>query len=133
MSKILVIEDDSGILLSLSLYIQKENYTLVTCADGADAMEIFHKEKPGLVILDINLPNKSGIEICQEIRAKYNTPIIVLSARDSEEDKLALFELGVDDYVAKPFSNRELMARISAVLKRYEMQKKPKIGKNLEF
>ncbi len=129
MSKILVIEDDSGILLPLSLYIQKENYTLVTCSDGALAVDVFQKEKPDLIILDINLPNKSGIEICREIRAKHITPIIVLSARDSEDDKLTLFELGVDDYVAKPFSSRELMARISAVLKRSEAHKKTSFWK----
>lgn len=96
-------------------------------------METFLKEKPELIILDINLPNRSGIDICREIREKNSTPIIVLSARDSEDDKLTLFELGVDDYVAKPFSSRELMARIAAVLKRSEIQKKPRSGKNLEF
>ena len=84
-----------------------------------------------LVILDINLPHRNGIEICEEIRKKSNTPIIVLSARDSEVDKLTLFELGVDDYVAKPFSARELMARIAAVLKRVEIQKKPKNNSKL--
>lgn len=133
MSKILLIEDDSGILLPLSLYIQKENYQLITCSDGGLAVEMFQKEKPDLVILDINLPNKSGIDVCREIRAKHATPIIVLSARDSEDDKITLFELGVDDYVAKPFSSRELIARISAVLKRMEMQKKPRSGKILTF
>lgn len=126
MTKILLIEDDAGIILPLSAYINKENYELKTCQDGADAIEIFDDFKPNLVILDINLPHRNGIEICEEIRKKSNTPIIVLSARDSEVDKLTLFELGVDDYVAKPFSARELMARIAAVLKRVEIQKKPK-------
>ena len=93
---------------------------------GADAIEIFDDFKPNLVILDINLPHRNGIEICEEIRNKSGVPIIVLSARDSEVDKLTLFDLGVDDYVAKPFSARELMARISAILKRSEIQKKSK-------
>lgn len=133
MTKILLIEDDEGIILPLSLYIKKENYSLVTCSDGKMAFEIFSKEKPNLVILDINLPNKSGLEVCEEIRNKYDTPIIVLSARDSENDKLKLFDLGVDDYVAKPFSSRELMARITAILKRFEPKKKNKNWKYLEF
>ena len=96
-------------------------------------MEKFFQSKPNLIILDINLPHRSGIDICREIRSHSSTPIIVLSARDSETDKLQLFELGVDDYVSKPFSARELMARISAVLKRYENDKKPKNGKILQF
>lgn len=133
MTKILLIEDDSGIIMPLSLYIQKENYELFVCSDGNQAVEKFHECKPQLIILDINLPNKSGIDICREIRENNSTPIIVLSARDSETDKLELFELWVDDYVSKPFSSRELMARISAVLKRSEMQKKPKTKKTIEF
>lgn len=134
MTKILLIEDDAGIILPLSAYINKENYELKTCQDGADAIEIFDDFKPNLVILDINLPHRNGIEICEEIRNKSGVPIIVLSARDSEVDKLTLFDLGVDDYVAKPFSARELMARISAILKRSEIQKKPKTNsKTLTF
>ena len=134
MTKILLTEDDAGIILPLSAYINKENYELKTCQDGADAIEIFDDFKPNLVILDINLPHRNGIEICKEIRNKSGVPIIVLSARDSEVDKLTLFNLGVDDYVAKPFSARELMARISAILKRSEIQKKPKTNsKTLTF
>lgn len=133
MAKILLVEDDAGIILPLSLYIEKENHELLTCSDGADAVENFKNFKPELVILDINLPNKSGIDICEEIRKTHQTPIIVLSARDSEDDKITLFSLGVDDYVAKPFSPRELMARISAVLKRVEIQKRPRSGKTLTF
>lgn len=85
------------------------------------------------MILDINLPEKSGIEVCKEIRSVSDVPIIVLSARDSESDKLLLFELGVDDYVAKPFSPRELMARIAAIGKRIEARKKPKNSKHILF
>lgn len=133
MAKILLIEDDSGIILPLSVYIQKDNHELSTCTDGALAIDVYKEKKPELIILDINLPNKSGIDICREIRETSSTPIIVLSARDSEDDKLTLFELGVDDYVAKPFSSRELMARIAAVLKRSEIQKKPKNSKIIEF
>lgn len=133
MNKILLIEDDAGIVLPLSLYIKNWNYELITCSDWAEAIKNFSETKPDLILLDINLPNKNGIEICREIREKSATPIIVISARDSEEDKLELFSLGVDDYVAKPFSMRELMARISAVLKRAEIQKKPRSSKTLTF
>lgn len=133
MAKILLIEDDSGIVLPLSLYIQKEWHELITIEDGESATHTFQQGRFDLIILDINLPKKSGIDVCRDIRKQSNIPIIVLSARNSEQDKLLLFELGVDDYVSKPFSSRELMARIAAVLKRVELQKKPKNGKSLEF
>lgn len=133
MAKILLIEDDSGIILPLSLYIQKEWHELITAEDGESAIDIFQQGRFDLVILDINLPKKSGIDVCRDIRKQSSTPIIVLSARNNEQDKLLLFELWVDDYVAKPFSSRELMARIAAVMKRVEAQKKPKNGKSLEF
>lgn len=89
-------------------------------------MEIFRNEKPTVIILDINLPGKNGVDICREIREISNTPIIVLSARESEDDKVTLLELGADDYVAKPFSPRELVARIHAVIKRSEAKKEQK-------
>lgn len=126
MQKILLIEDDAGISHPLSLYIEGAGYDICTCNDGSKAMDIFTTEKPDLVILDINLPGKNGFELCREIRAINQTPIIVLSARNSEEDKLALFEDGADDYVSKPFSSPELLARISAVMKRSENSKKEK-------
>ena len=81
---------------------------------------MYKRENPHLIILDINLPGKNGIEICREIRATNRTPIIVLSARESEDDKVTLLELGADDYVSKPFSSRELVARITVVAKRAE-------------
>lgn len=133
MIKILLIEDDNGILLPLSAYIKNDGYDLVVCQNGADAMKIFQKERPDLVILDINLPEKNGIEVCREMRNVSTVPIIILSARDSEQDKLELFSLGADDYVAKPFSQRELLARIKAVLKRAEMQKRPKNSRQLSL
>ncbi len=134
MPKVLLIEDDDGIITPLSLYIEQSGYDIALCKDGSDALDIFHTEKPDIVILDINLPGKSGIEVCREMRLESETPIIVLSARESEDDKVTLLELGADDYVSKPFSPRELMARISAVIKRSELKKKtPKVTKVLEF
>jgi DNA-binding response OmpR family regulator len=87
------------------------------------AVDMWKKENPALIILDINLPGKNGVEICREIRMTSRTPIIVLSARESEDDKVTLLELGADDYVSKPFSSRELVARITAVAKRAEEKK----------
>ncbi len=133
MQKILLIEDDIGITTSLSMYIENTWYDLVICHNGEEAVGIFEKESPDLVLLDINLPGKNGVIVCEEIRRQSETPIIIISARDSEDDKITLFDLGVDDYVAKPFSSRELMARISAVLKRTETRKKPRNGKILQF
>ena len=129
MAKILLIEDDTGIITPLSLYIEQSGYSITTCENGNDAIALFIQEKPTLVILDINLPGRNGIEICKEIRTFSETPIIILSARESEDDKVMLLELGADDYVSKPFSPRELMARIATIIKRMESRKKTKSNK----
>lgn len=129
MSKVLLIEDDTGIITPLSLYIKQSGYEILVCTDGVDAFDTYTTFKPHIIILDINLPGKSGIDICREIRVISDTPIIILSARESENDKVTLLELGADDYVSKPFSPRELMARISAILKRTELKKKNKSHK----
>ena len=120
---LLLIEDDQWIITPLRMYLEQSGHTVVICMNWNDALEIFKKENPGLIILDINLPGKNGVEICREIREISKTPIIVLSARESEDDKVALLELGADDYVSKPFSSRELLARITAVTKRAEEKK----------
>jgi two-component system, OmpR family, response regulator RegX3 len=132
MSKLLLIEDDSGISTPLSLYLENAGYEVTVCANGSEAEGVYQREKPAIIILDINLPGKTGIEICRDIRAKSSTPIIMLSARESEEDKVTLLELGADDYVSKPFSSRELVARIAAVMKRAQT-KKENTGKNKEL
>jgi two-component system response regulator RegX3 len=129
---LLLIEDDSGIITPLTAYLKQAGHTVACCANGLKALEVFNEEKPNLVILDINLPGKNGVEICREIRVTSKVPIIVLSARESEDDKVQLLELGADDYVAKPFSPRELVARITAVAKRAE-EKKEKNGKTLSL
>lgn len=131
MQKILLIEDDTGIITPLSLYIEQSGYSIVICQDGNAALDTYTREKPTLIVLDINLPGKSGIDICQAIRAIGDTPIIILSARESEDDKVMLLGLGADDYVSKPFSPRELMARISTIIKRIESRKKIKNNKIL--
>jgi two-component system, OmpR family, response regulator RegX3 len=132
MSKLLLIEDDSGISTPLSLYLENVWYDVIVCADGSEAENVYQREKPAIIILDINLPGKTGIEICRDIRSRSTTPIIMLSARESEEDKVTLLELGADDYVSKPFSSRELVARIAAVMKRAQT-KKENTGKSKEL
>lgn len=128
---ILLIEDDVGILTPLSIYLEQSGFSIITCQNGLDAMDTFRKEKPHVIILDINLPGKNGVDICREIREVNNTPVIVLSARESEDDKVTLLELGADDYVAKPFSPRELVARIHAVIKRVDVKKEQKNSSKL--
>lgn len=108
------------------MYLEQSSFSVIICHDGSEAIDVFRQEKPTVVILDINLPGKNGVEICREIRTTSNTPIIVLSARESEDDKVTLLELGADDYVSKPFSSRELVARIQAVIKRSEAKKENK-------
>ncbi len=118
MKNLLIIEDDTGILQSLTLYLEQSGFTVCGCEDGLQAVKKFTECVPNLVVLDLNLPGKSGFDICAEIREKSQVPIIILSARNAEEDKIRGLELWADDYVSKPFSPRELLARIQSVLKR---------------
>ena len=135
MHTLLLVEDDDGIITPLSMYLEQSWFHLVVCKNGDEALGVFRREKPSVIILDINLPGKNGIEVCREIREINTTPIIVLSARESEDDKVTLLELGADDYVSKPFSSRELVARIHAVVKRSEVKKEQRAwgGKWISF
>lgn len=130
---ILLVEDDEGIITSLSLYLTQSGFTVTPCRDGTLAEEKANEIKPSLIILDINLPWKNGVEVCRSIRETSKTPIIVLSARESEEDTVTLLELWADDYVSKPFSPRELVARILAIMKRAEWSRTQKSGKNISL
>lgn len=133
MKKILIIEDDLWILNPLSLYLSKSDFEIITCENWLDALDKFNQSKPDIIILDINLPGKNGIEICREIREINNTPIIILSARLDEEDKIMALDLWADDYVSKPFSPRELLARINSVLKRVWLLQNNSNTKNISF
>ncbi len=128
MNQLLLIEDDEGIVTPLTMYLEQSGFEVRVCKNGSDALSIFREYKPNLIVLDINLPGKNGIEVCREIRSISVVPIIILSARESEDDKVSLLELGADDYVSKPFSPRELVARIHALLKRSEGRKEQKIN-----
>ena len=123
--KILVVEDEAHITRTLRLYLEQAGYQVAVIADGAQAMPAFRHEKPDLVILDLHLPHVDGWEICRQIRREGDTPIIMLTARSEESDKLIGLELGADDYVTKPFSPREVTARVRVVLRRSRGQVQP--------
>lgn len=118
MTKILVVEDEESIRETLAFLLAKEGYKVQTLASGHEAVSEFDKFDPDLVLLDIMLPGLSGVEITKKIRQKSQTPIIMLTAKDTELDKVLGLEIGADDYVTKPFSGRELLARIKALLRR---------------
>ncbi len=123
--KILIIEDDPGILLSLKDEFESEGYTVSTAEDGEKGLEIAKQQKADLIILDIMLPVLDGYEVCKRLRMEGDTtPIIILTVKDKEIDRVLGLELGADDYVTKPFSLRELMARVKAVLRRTEERAK---------
>lgn len=116
--KIVVVDDEKPIADILQFNLEKEGYDVLTANDGNEALELILKEVPDLVLLDIMLPGKDGMEICREVRKSHDMPIIMLTAKDDEIDKVLGLELGADDYVTKPFSTRELIARVKANLRR---------------
>ena len=116
--KILIVDDDKNICELLRLYLEKEGYAVTQAYDGEAAFEAFEREKPNLVLLDVMMPKMDGWEVCRKIREKGNTPVIMLTAKGETFDKVLGLELGADDYVVKPFSPRELVARVRAVLAR---------------
>lgn len=118
MKTILVIEDEQSIADTVMHSIRREGYTVVWCERGRDGLERLHQGGCDLVVLDVGLPDVSGFEICKAIRAASSVPVIFLTARDDEVDKIVGLEIGADDYVTKPFSPRELAARIKTVLRR---------------
>ena len=118
MTKILVIEDEASFSDALSYVLSKEGYTVTVADTGDGAIKAFDKEGADLVLLDLMLPGLSGTEVCRQLRSRSQVPIIMLTAKDSEVDKVVGLELGADDYVTKPYSKAELVARIKAVLRR---------------
>ncbi|GGI95206.1 DNA-binding response regulator [Alicyclobacillus cellulosilyticus] len=118
MADILVVEDEESIAEILKFTLEREGYTVQVAYDGMEAVEAVRRSEPQLILLDVMLPEKDGFEVCKEVRAFSKVPIIMLTARDSEVDKVLGLELGADDYVTKPFSMRELLARVKAHLRR---------------
>jgi len=117
-TKILLVDDEEKILQVVQAYLEKEGYLIYTAKTGEEAWRIFSQEKPALAVLDLMLPDISGEEICLRIRRQSNIPILMLTAKTEEEEKVKGFALGADDYLTKPFSPRELVARIKAILRR---------------
>ncbi|MGC9670150.1 response regulator [Planosporangium sp. 12N6] len=118
MSRVLVVEDEESFSDALSFMLRKEGFEVSVAATGTEAMTEFDRTGADIVLLDLMLPEMSGTEVCRQLRAKSHVPIIMVTARDSEIDKVVGLELGADDYVTKPYSPRELVARIRAVLRR---------------
>ena len=118
MTKILIVEDEASFSEALEFLLGKEGFSVVTADNGAEALRKFDQGGIDLVLLDLMIPEVSGTEVCRQIRSKSRVPIIMLTAKDSEVDKVVGLEIGADDYVTKPYSSRELVARIRAVLRR---------------
>jgi DNA-binding response OmpR family regulator len=115
---IVVIEDEPGIADLVELYLRQEGFRVLQADDGERGLEIVRRERPRLVILDVGLPGVDGLEVCRQLRAESHVPVLMLTARDGEIDRVLGLELGADDYVTKPFSPRELVARVKAILRR---------------
>jgi len=118
MTKILIVEDEVSFSDALEFLLGKEGFSVITATNGADALKRFNQGGIDLVLLDLMIPEVTGTEVCRQIRSKSKVPIIMLTAKDSEVDKVVGLEIGADDYVTKPYSARELIARINAVLRR---------------
>ena len=121
--KILIVDDDNNIAELISLYLTKECYDTEIVNDGESALRAFETSKPNLILLDLMLPGIDGYQVCREIRTKSNVPIIMLSAKGEIFDKVLGLELGADDYILKPFDSKELVARVKAVLRRFQPAK----------
>jgi len=115
---ILVVDDEPKIVKQARDYLERSNFRVVTAGDGKTALAVARHERPDLIVLDLNLPGMDGLDVCRALRRESNVPIIMLTARVEETDRLIGLELGADDYITKPFSPRELVARVRAVLRR---------------
>lgn len=129
-SKILVVDDEKAISDIIKFNLEKEGYGVITASDGEEAVQAVEKNNPDLILLDIMMPKKDGFQALKEIRANHNTPVIMLTAKEEEVDKVLGLELGADDYITKPFSMRELIARVKANLRRVEFSSTNKDSDN---
>jgi two-component system alkaline phosphatase synthesis response regulator PhoP len=123
--KILVVDDEENIRDLATLYLQKEGFTVESAVDGRDAVARFAQVQPALVILDVMMPGMDGFEVCRELRRDSSVPILMLTARSDDVDKIVGLEIGADDYMTKPFNPREMVARVKAILRRFEGGRKP--------
>jgi DNA-binding response OmpR family regulator len=123
--RVLVVDDDVKTVELVKLYLKRDGYRVLTAYDGVDALRLARENHPDLIVLDLMLPGIDGLEICQTLRAESDVPIIMLTAKTTDQDKLVGLDLGADDYVTKPFSPRELAARVRAVLRRLPGERSP--------
>jgi two-component system OmpR family response regulator len=126
---ILIVEDDKALIDVLKYNLEKEGYNITTAFDGSQALEVARSSRPDVILLDVMLPKMDGFEVCRILRKEMTVPILMLTAKDSEIDKIVGLEIGADDYLTKPFSMRELVARIRAMLRRSEMVETKPTGK----
>lgn len=131
--KILVVDDDAKILKIVKHCLEKEDFRVVTAADGEIALSMVKKEQPDLVILDLMLPKLNGLDVCRSLTAEYTLPIIILSAKGDELDRIVGLRMGVDDYLTKPFSPVELVLRVQAVIRRVQGWQKRQASRVLEY
>src|SRR3954453_16667215 len=115
---VLLVEDEENLASLVRAYLEQEGYTVIWAATGADALQLLETEQVRLVFLDLTLPDIDGLEVCREVRKRSSVPVVMLTARDEEPDRLAGLDAGADDYIGKPFSPRELVPRVKAVLRR---------------
>lgn len=133
MTRLLIVDDDANLRHTLSYAFKQEGLEVVSAEDGDTALASFRRSRPDLVILDVMLPGRDGFEVCRTLRRESDVPIIMLTARDTELDKVVGLEIGADDYLAKPFSTRELVARVRAMLRRTRRPEAPVDGLRLEL
>ena len=127
---VLIVEDEDNLLAPLTYNLEREGYRVVTATDGGEGLELAREESPSLVILDIMLPTMDGIQVCRILRSESGVPILMLTAKGEELDKVLGLEMGADDYMTKPFSMRELIARVKAMLRRAELSPASTDGRN---
>ena len=130
--KVLVVDDETPIVDAVAYNLRKEGYEALTAGDAGQCMEVARKEKPDLIILDVMLPSASGFDVCKMLRKQSSVPIIMLTARAEETDRVVGLELGADDYITKPFSMRELLARVKTILRRSGAEAQPMPGERIE-
>lgn len=128
---ILVVEDEANIVRILTMYLERENYRVIVARDGEQGLEQFQLEQPDLVILDLLLPKVDGLEVCRRIRRQSFVPILMLTAKKDETDKIVGLEIGADDYMTKPFSPREMVTRVRAILRRTQHATSPPIAEGV--
>ncbi|MEX1103978.1 MAG: response regulator transcription factor [Dehalococcoidia bacterium] len=125
-TRILLVDDEQNIRELAALYLEKEGFVVDFAADGREAIQRFQHVQPNLVLLDVMMPGMDGFEVCRELRRESDVPVLMLTARSEDVDKIVGLELGADDYMTKPFNPRELVARVKAILRRYDSGNRPK-------